>query len=55
MARVFGRAYQVFVGVLGLLVVMLSATGVYIWWKKRKARELSASSSRAIQSAVASS
>jgi uncharacterized iron-regulated membrane protein len=38
MARVFGRPYQVFVCVLGLLVSTLSFTGVYIWWKKRKVR-----------------
>jgi uncharacterized iron-regulated membrane protein len=24
--------------VLGLVITMLSATGVYIWWKKRAAR-----------------
>lgn len=41
MARVFGRPYQIFVSVLGLLVAMLSVTGVYIWWKKRQARLLS--------------
>jgi len=31
-------AYRIFVVVVGLLIVMLSATGVYVWWKKRKAR-----------------
>ena len=30
--------YRVFVVVIGLSVVMLSVTGVYIWWKKRRAR-----------------
>lgn len=37
-AHVFGLPYKVFVCVLGLIVAMLSVTGVYIWWKKRKAR-----------------
>lgn len=34
MARVFGRAYQVFV----------CLTAVYIWWRKRKVRQLIAGS-----------
>jgi uncharacterized iron-regulated membrane protein len=38
MARVFGRPYQVFVCALGFLVALLSITGVYIWWQKRRAR-----------------
>jgi uncharacterized iron-regulated membrane protein len=38
MAHVFGTPYQIFVCALGLVIAMLSATGVYIWWKKRKAR-----------------
>lgn len=42
MARVFGRPYQVFVSLLGLSVAMLSATGVYIWWRKRKVQRLPA-------------
>jgi len=41
MARIFGRPYQIFVSVLGLVVVMLSVTGAYIWWKKRNARNTS--------------
>lgn len=41
MARVFGVPYQIFVCVLGLIVAMLSGTGVYIWWKKRRARKFS--------------
>lgn len=39
MARVFGRPYQVLVAALGILVTMLSATGVYLWWRKRQARK----------------
>ena len=31
-------AYRIFVVVVGLVIVMLSVTGVYVWWKKRKAR-----------------
>jgi uncharacterized iron-regulated membrane protein len=38
MADVFGLPYRIFVCVLGLIITMLSVTGVYIWWKKRKAR-----------------
>jgi len=38
MGLVFGMPYRIFVCVLGLVVAMLSATGVYIWWKKRCAR-----------------
>ena len=38
MARVFGRPYQTFVCVLGLLITMLSITGVYLWLKKRRSR-----------------
>jgi uncharacterized iron-regulated membrane protein len=30
--------YRVLIVVVGLAVAMLSATGVYIWWKKRRAR-----------------
>jgi uncharacterized iron-regulated membrane protein len=38
MARVFGLPYRIFVCALGLVITMLSATGVYIWWKKSSAR-----------------
>jgi len=38
MARVFGRPYRLLVRALGLVTVRLSVTGVYVWWKKRKAR-----------------
>lgn len=37
-ANVFGLPYKIFVSACGLVVVMLSITGVYIWWKKRWAR-----------------
>jgi uncharacterized iron-regulated membrane protein len=38
MADVFGLPYRIFVCVLGLVITMLSVTGVYIWWMKRQAR-----------------
>lgn len=38
MARIFGRAYQVLTCILGFVVATLSATGVYIWWRKRRVR-----------------
>jgi uncharacterized iron-regulated membrane protein len=41
MARVFGRPYQIFVCGLGLVITVLSITGIYIWWKKRGARRFS--------------
>ncbi len=43
MADVFGLPYRIFVCVLGLAIAMLSVTGIYIWWKKRRARKFSAS------------
>lgn len=42
MADVFGMAYRIFVCVMGLAIAMLSVTGVYIWWRKRRARRMSA-------------
>jgi len=41
MADVFGLPWRIFVCALGLAVVTLSVTGVYIWWKKRVARKQS--------------
>lgn len=38
MARVFGLPYRILVCLLGVMVPMLSLTGVYIWWRKRRAR-----------------
>ncbi len=38
MANLFGLPYKIFVAALGLVIAILSATGVYIWWKKRAAR-----------------
>ncbi|WP_018267994.1 PepSY-associated TM helix domain-containing protein [Methylosinus sp. LW4] len=42
MARIFGLPYRLFVCALGLALTALSATGVYIWWKKRGARRFHA-------------
>ena len=39
-ANVFGLAFRIFVCALGIMVAALSITGVYIWWKKRRARRL---------------
>ncbi|CAJ0877153.1 hypothetical protein AMST5_02852 [freshwater sediment metagenome] len=38
-ANVFGLPYRIFVSLFGLALIMLSITGVYIWWKKRAARK----------------
>jgi len=35
MANVFGLVYRIVVFVVGLVMVVLSVTGVYIWWRKR--------------------
>ncbi|WP_047534419.1 PepSY-associated TM helix domain-containing protein [Methylotenera sp. N17] len=38
MANILGLPYKVFVSVLGVAIVMLSITGVYIWLRKRISR-----------------
>jgi len=46
-ARPLGIAYQIFVFILGLVITLLSVTGVYLWWKKsslRRSRERKAKS-----------
>jgi len=42
MGRVWGLPYRVAVTAIGLLVTVLSITGVLIWLRKRQARSLSA-------------
>ena len=42
MANVFGLPYRILVCVIGLVVTMLSVTGIYIWWKKRRSRLVAA-------------
>lgn len=39
MATIWGLPYKIFLSLIGLVIVMLSVTGVYIWLKKRKARQ----------------
>lgn len=51
MARIFGIPYRIFVCGLGLVLVTLSATGVYIWWKKRSAQNWRRQKSGAIERA----
>lgn len=46
MGRVFGLPYRIFICVLGLMIVMLSVTGVIIWLRKRRAYKLKASVKR---------
>jgi uncharacterized iron-regulated membrane protein len=36
MAMVFGWPWKVFVSVMGLVVVLISVTGVLVWWRKRR-------------------
>ncbi len=40
MAHVFGLPYRIFASLLGLVVVMLSVTGVLIWRRKQQGRSL---------------
>lgn len=37
-ANVFGLPYRIFVCAFGMFIALLSITGVYIWWRKRRAR-----------------
>lgn len=41
--RILGLPGRILISVMGLVVAMLSVTGVYLWWKKRKARKVSSS------------
>ena len=36
-------AYRIFVVLVGLVIAMLSVTGVYVWWTKRRSRRFAAS------------
>ena len=38
---ILGLPYRIFVSVLGLVIVMLSVTGLVVWLKKRQARRAS--------------
>ena len=46
-AWVFGLPYRIFVCVLGIVMAVLSYTGVYIWWRKSQGRSLAARKKRA--------
>lgn len=46
------RSYRFLVCIIGLLITMLSGTGIYIWWRKRRVRVLA---SAKVQAAHASS
>ncbi|MDA7948563.1 MAG: PepSY domain-containing protein [Hyphomicrobiaceae bacterium] len=39
MARIGGLPMQVFICVMGLIVIMLSSTGIVVWARKRRARQ----------------
>jgi len=41
--------YRILVSFFGLVLTVTSATGVYIWWKKRSVRKLAASRSRLVE------
>jgi len=45
-AHPLGIVYQIFVFFLGLVIAMLSVTGVYLWWKKRSIRQARRSASK---------
>ncbi|MNZ75207.1 hypothetical protein D3C78_936800 [compost metagenome] len=36
--RIIGTSGQVLIAVLGVVITVLSGTGVYIWWRKLQAR-----------------
>ena len=40
--------YRILVCIFGLVLTMLSVTGVYVWWKKRKARVLASSRAKSL-------
>ncbi|CAH1903819.1 putative iron-regulated membrane protein [Candidatus Nitrotoga sp. HW29] len=55
--RILGLPGRILISIMGLVVVMLSVTGVVIWWRKRKARTLAltrfeVSSSRSFRTQV---
>lgn len=45
--RILGLPGRILISLMGLVVAMLSVTGVYVWWKKRKARSKYAAQSTA--------
>lgn len=47
--RIIGMTGQILIAVLGVLIAVLSFTGVYIWWRKLQARRLGKARKVAIQ------
>jgi hypothetical protein len=41
MAQIWGLPFRIFVTLIGILIATLSVTGIYIWLKKRNARQFS--------------
>jgi uncharacterized iron-regulated membrane protein len=42
-AGVWGNPYRIFLAIVGIVITVLSGTGVYIWWRKLSARRWSRS------------
>jgi uncharacterized iron-regulated membrane protein len=53
MAQIWGLPFRIFVTLVGILVAMLSVTGVYIWLKKRNARYTSREKRTRLEAEVA--
>lgn len=47
--RILGLPGRILISIMGLVVALLSVTGVVIWWKKRKARQRQAQPLRVLQ------
>lgn len=50
--RILGMPGRILIAVLGLAIAVLSVTGVVIWWRKLRARQLAASRRRATLQAI---
>lgn len=53
--KVWGLPFKIFLCFTGLVIAMLSITGVYIWLRKRNGRKLSASRGSALKAAARTS
>jgi uncharacterized iron-regulated membrane protein len=38
MGHVFGLPWRIFITFMGLVITLLSVTGIVVWWKKRRAK-----------------
>ena len=45
LTHLWGMPYRLAATAIGIIVAMLSITGIYLWWKKRRARRMRASKS----------